>query len=76
MCLWIKQVPASGEFQKRHAFLYGAVCDTEEVSPVGLGETSVALGDACGDGEGGTVELVSEEIEAAGEAVGQLANTV
>ena len=62
----LKRFLTGGQFKQRHAFLYAASRDAEEVLSIWLGEPPVAFGDVGGDGERGAVELVGEEEVAAG----------
>jgi len=57
----LKQFLPGGQFEQGDALLNAPAGDAEEVLSVGLGESPVALGDVCRDGQGGTVELVGEE---------------
>lgn len=62
-----KPAPA-GDLQQRHAFLRRSSGDGEEVSAVGLCETTIPLGQVGGDREGGAIQLVNEEAITAGKA--------
>ena len=67
MILLGQQLASQRQFQKGYTFLYRAAGDSEEVSAIGLGEATVALGNICGNRERGAVELVDEESVAARE---------
>ena len=54
----------------------GTTRDDEKVLAIGFGESSVAFGDICRDGESGTVELVNQESIASGEFFGDNANLI
>jgi hypothetical protein len=73
MPVGIKEILPRTKGQQRDTFLDAAAGDAEEVPAVGLRESPVALGNVCGDREGGAVELIGEEEVAARKAAGQRA---
>lgn len=54
---WTEDLLPTGEFQQRGGLLDAATSDTEEVLPLGFGETVVAFGDIGAEGQGGTACL-------------------
>lgn len=62
---------APGEFQQRDAFLGGRPGNDEEIRPVIFGESAIAFGEICRDGNGCPVQLVAEEVIAARQGFGQ-----
>jgi hypothetical protein len=66
-----QELPAKGEFHKGHAFLSRCAGDNEEILPIGLGESAIALGDIRGNRQRGAVQLIGEEIMAAREGLGE-----
>jgi hypothetical protein len=70
-----KATPPS-HLQQRYTFLGRSARNYEEVAAVGLGETPVAFGQIRGDGQGGPIQLIYEEVVTARKPLSECRDTV